>query len=43
MCENEFKNNRDGYAKTKDPFIEETIKTALKEWNIKPAGEDYNL
>ena len=43
MCENEFKDNREGYAKIKDPFIEETIKTALKQWNIKPAGEDYTI
>ena len=30
MCENEFKDNREGYAKIKDPFIEETIKMVLE-------------
>lgn len=42
-CENEFAANREGYAKRKDPFIEETIKMALKEYNIKPIGKDYSM
>lgn len=43
QCESEFASNREGYAKKKDPFIEQTISQALKEWNIKPVGEDYKI
>lgn len=42
-CEIKFKENRKGYAQTKNPFIEETIKTALKEWNIEQVGENYTI
>ena len=41
--EKEYVNNRQGYAKEKDPFIEETIKQALEEWNLEPIGQDYTL
>lgn len=43
QIETTYKDDRQGYAKIKDPFIEETIKQALKEWNIEPAGEDYKI
>lgn len=38
-----FKNNRKEYTKQKDPFIKDVIASALKEWNIEPQGEDYNI
>ena len=41
--EKEFADNRQGYAAIKDPFIERVIKQALEEWNLDPAGEDYEL
>ena len=41
--EKEFADNRQGYAAIKDPFIERVIKQALEEWNLEPAGEDYEL
>jgi GrpB-like predicted nucleotidyltransferase (UPF0157 family) len=41
--EKEYADNRQGYAAIKDPFIENTIQQALKEWNIKRVGEDYEL
>ena len=43
MIEKEYADNRQGYAAIKDPFIENTIQQALKEWNIKRVGEDYEL
>lgn len=39
----EFINNRQGYAKIKDSFVEETIELALKEWNLEPLGDDYEI
>ncbi len=41
--EKEYANNRQGYANIKNPFIEETIKNALKEFGLEPMGEDYRL
>ena len=41
--EKEFADNRQGYANIKDPFIEETIKLALEEFDLEPVGEDYSL
>ena len=43
LSEVEFAENREGYTKKKGPYIEETIKLALKEWNLKPIGEDYKI
>ena len=39
----EYADNRQGYASIKDPFIEQTIKQALEEWNLEPVGQDYKL
>ena len=43
QIEKEYANNRQGYASVKDPFIEQTIKQALEEWNLEPVGKDYTL
>ena len=39
----EYADNRQGYAKIKDPFIEKTIKEALEEWGLEPVGEEYTM
>lgn len=41
--EKDYIDNRQGYTSIKKPFIENTIKQALKEWKIEPIGKDYNL
>ena len=43
QIEKEYVDNRQGYALRKDPFIEQTIKQALEEWDLKPIGKDYTL
>lgn len=43
QIEKEYIDNRQGYASIKDPFIEQTIRQALEEWNLEPVGQDYTL
>ena len=39
----EFGNDRNEYIKRKNPYIEQIINEALKEFNFERIGEDYNL
>ena len=36
-----FYNDRKNYTKAKETYIEETIENALKQFDLKPNGEDY--